>query len=253
MAGESLFHAISDNEVFYFSCGPQVPCYNACCRDLNQFLAPYDVLRLARHLEMHTADFLAAYTLCHDGPQTGLPVVTLKPAEPGEKQCPFVAAEGCRVYENRPGSCRMYPLARMLRRARNDGSLTESYALIREAHCRGFEQGPPMTAKQWIADQGLQPYNELNDAMIDVISVKQQYRPGPVKGDLGEKLFAALYDIDAWKTDFRSRAADDCRQIGLSFEAPEAADDEEVLRFAMQYAAALLRHEAGGSGQEAHM
>ncbi|MBS3732640.1 MAG: YkgJ family cysteine cluster protein [Desulfobacterales bacterium] len=249
-----MFRPIADNEVFYFSCGPEVPCFNACCRDLNQFLAPYDVLRLARHLDMHTGDFLAAYTLCHDGPQTGLPVVTLKPAEPGEKQCPFVAAEGCRVYENRPGSCRMYPLARMLRRARNDGSLTESYALIREAHCRGFEQGLPMTAEQWIADQGLEPYNELNDAMIDVISVKQQYLPGPVKGALGEKLFAALYDIDAWKTDFHPQASADSRHPGFPLDEPDPADDEALLRFAMQYAAALLRHESGDRPQtEARM
>ncbi|MEZ4604032.1 MAG: YkgJ family cysteine cluster protein [Desulfobacterales bacterium] len=35
--------------------------------------------------------------------------------------CPFVTADGCRVYQNRPSSCRMYPLIRVVRRARADG------------------------------------------------------------------------------------------------------------------------------------
>ena len=241
--GDNGWRPIDRDGVFYFSCGPQVPCFNACCRDLNQFLAPYDVVRLARHLQMSTGAFLEAYTACHVGPQTGLPVVTLKPADPVSRQCPFVTAAGCRVYENRPASCRMYPLARMLHRSRQDGSLGESYALISEPHCRGFEDGVPLTVSQWIADQGLETYNELNDAMMAVISVKQQYAPGVLRGEAAKKLFAALYDPDALRIDWHERVASDCRRLGLRFDVSDQTDDEPLLRFAMQYAAELLRHE----------
>lgn len=37
---------LSDDEPFYFDCQSRVPCFNACCRDLNQFLTPYDIDRL---------------------------------------------------------------------------------------------------------------------------------------------------------------------------------------------------------------
>ncbi len=243
MEKDDPIRPLESREVFYFSCGPHVPCFNACCRDLNQFLTPYDVLRLARHLEMDSGEFLEGYTRSHHGPQTGLPVVTLCPVAADEKRCPFVTADGCRVYENRPASCRMYPLARMLRRCRQSGQIKESYALICEDHCRGFEQKVPMTAERWIADQGLARYNELNDAMMDIVSVKQQYLPGPVAGDLAKKLYLPLYDIDGFRRKFSERIEPDCRRIGLETGEPANMGDEELLWFAMRYAGQMLRHE----------
>ncbi|MEZ4578678.1 MAG: YkgJ family cysteine cluster protein [Desulfobacterales bacterium] len=82
---------------------------------------PYDVVRLKAHFKLSSAEFLAAYTTRHIGPQTGLPVVTITPADRFTRMCPFVTAAGCRVYQNRPSSCRMYPLIRVVRRARADG------------------------------------------------------------------------------------------------------------------------------------
>lgn len=240
---------LGEGEIFYFACGPQVPCFNECCRDLNQFLTPYDVLRLARHMQMSSGDFLRAYTSTHTGPRTGLPVVCLEPVNGGQKQCPFVTPHGCRVYENRPASCRMYPLARVLRKSRRDGHLCESYALIREDHCRGFEQDRPMTVGRWIADQGLVPYNAFNDAMIDVISAARRHRPGPLGGELGRKLFFALYDIDGFRAGLvNGELLGDCRRMGLQVDpAAEAGPvgDGALLRLAMQYAAGTLCQGAG--------
>ena len=34
--------ALNDKEKFCFSCHPDVPCFNECCRDLNQFLTPWN-------------------------------------------------------------------------------------------------------------------------------------------------------------------------------------------------------------------
>lgn len=247
MEEPNTIRPVDIDAAFDFMCGPHVTCFNACCRDLNQFLTPYDVLRLARHLEMSTGGFLRAYTISHDGPETGLPVVGLKPAGADEKKCPFVTDQGCRVYENRPGSCRMYPLARMLRRSRQTGQLAESYVLICEPHCRGFGQGHPVTVRQWICDQGLMPYNQGNDAMIGVIAVKQQHFPGPVKGELGEKLFMSLYDLDAFRHALCGPVGADCRRIGIPSEAIDGQDDDQVLAFALQYAGQILCHAQGHS------
>lgn len=240
---DNQLRPIGMRQTFGFSCGPHVPCFNECCRDLNQFLTPYDVLRLARHLEMDSRDFLNTYTNRHIGPDTGLPVVTLRPAKDGQR-CPFVTPEGCSVYENRPSSCRMYPLARMLRRSRENGRLEESYVLIHEPHCRGFECPTFVTPEQWVADQGLERYNEINDAMIEVISVKQQYLPGSLKRQTAEKLFSCLYDADAFKRGLAGQTAGECREFGLCPEEAERGDDETVVRLAVKYAAEVLRHES---------
>ncbi|MCF8111531.1 MAG: YkgJ family cysteine cluster protein [Desulfobacteraceae bacterium] len=244
---DSVVRPIGKHEPFNFSCGPHVPCFNECCRDLNQFLMPYDVLRLARHMKTGTREFLNKWTLSHTGPETGLPVVTLRPAEDGGK-CPFVSCQGCRVYDNRPSSCRMYPLARMLKRSRQDARIDESYALICEEHCRGFEQSRAVTPLQWIAEQGLECYNELNDALIEVISAKQSRLPGPLDKETAERLFFALYDIDSFIRDLAGTTGEECENLGLCPDKADAGNDESLVRFAVKYAACLLRHKAEKAG-----
>ena len=51
---------ISPQDTFRFSCSPVVVCFNECCRDLNQFLTPYDILRLKNHLGLSSGEFLAS-------------------------------------------------------------------------------------------------------------------------------------------------------------------------------------------------
>ena len=95
---------ISLEDSFCFSCSPDVPCFNACCRDLNQFLTPFDIVRLKNQLGLSSEEFLAKYTNWHIGPESGLPIISLKPKDSHELICPFVSEKGCMVYENRPSS-----------------------------------------------------------------------------------------------------------------------------------------------------
>jgi len=196
---ETQFDPIDIDEPFGFGCHAGLPCFNACCRDLNQFLTPYDILRLKNRLGMTSGGFLAEYTIQHDGPESGLPVVTLKPGDRKRKTCPFLTPEGCRVYEDRPSSCRAYPVARAISRNRETGEITEHFAIIREAHCRGFSEERTRTVREWIEDQGLSAYFAMNDRLMVIISMKNQLRPGPL--DLkGRLLFhTALYDLDAFR------------------------------------------------------
>ena len=169
---------ISLHDSFCFACTPEVPCFNACCRDLTQALTPYDILRLKRHFGLSAEQFLAQYTLQHTGPGSGLPVITLKPADSRKLCCPFVTEKGCRVSKNRPSSCRMYPLVRAVSRSRATGVVTERFMLLREPHCLGFRQGSPCTVQQWIVDQKIADYNEINDKLIRLISLKNRRSRG---------------------------------------------------------------------------
>ena len=110
-------------QTFCFTCSPEVTCYNACCRNLNQVLTPYDVLCLRQFLNMSSSDFLSRYTEASTGPATGLPVVSLRFSDADDLACPFVTDAGCRVYPARPASCRTYPLARGISRDRKTGRL----------------------------------------------------------------------------------------------------------------------------------
>jgi Fe-S-cluster containining protein len=221
--------AIDDR--FRFACGPDVPCFNACCRDLNQFLTPYDILRLKNRLKLASGEFLSRFTATHLGPQTGLPVVSLKAVPDDDLRCPFVCEAGCQVYEDRPSSCRTYPLARAVTRSRETGALTEHFALMREDHCSGCEQSRTQTVKEWIAAQELDRYNHFNDMLMDVISLKNQFHPGPL--DMrAQRMFAmALYDVDGFREHLKAHGVPDALAVSADREAVLTLDDEALLTF----------------------
>ncbi|MFC1876144.1 YkgJ family cysteine cluster protein [Thermodesulfobacteriota bacterium] len=190
---------IAPDETFRFACSSCVSCFNECCRDLNQFLTPYDILRLKNHLGITSGRFLERYTTQHTGPETGFPVLALKPIDTVELKCPFVTASGCNVYEDRPSSCRIYPLARALSRTRETGKITEHFARLKESHCLGHEQEKTQTVREWIEKQGLAPYNEQNDRLLEIIALKSHLKPGPLDLASGRMFHLALYDLDTFR------------------------------------------------------
>jgi Fe-S-cluster containining protein len=228
---------IDQDDSFAFGCTPEVICFNECCRDLNQFLTPYDVLRLKKAMGLSSHRFLAAYTRRHLGPGSGLPVVTLIPGDPDRLTCPFLSPAGCRVYPDRPSSCRTYPLVRLVRMSRNTGDRVEEYRLLREPHCRGFDAERRQTVGEWLWDQGLAPYHAENDRLLEVISLKARLSSKALPPSLADPVYTALYDLDA----FRERVLDG-RLTGLPAERIEGGgrDEVELLRLGLEWVKQLL-------------
>ena len=53
---------LKEGEIFSFQCHSGLACFNKCCRNINLFLYPYDVLRLRKKLGISSDDFLDKYT-----------------------------------------------------------------------------------------------------------------------------------------------------------------------------------------------
>ena len=49
---------LKKNDTFAFACHQDLACFNRCCRNLNLFLYPYDVIRLRKALNMDSEQFL---------------------------------------------------------------------------------------------------------------------------------------------------------------------------------------------------
>jgi Fe-S-cluster containining protein len=190
---------LKKDQTFCFTCSPRVACFNACCRNLNQVLTPYDVLCLKQFLKMSSSEFLNRYTEESTSPGTGLPVVSLRFSDADDLACPFVTDAGCRVYPARPASCRTYPLARGVSRNRETGRLTEYWALIREPHCLGFNNGQRQTVNEWVDDQQIAAHNRMNDKILELISLKKRLHPGPFRPSEKKRVFTALYDLDVFR------------------------------------------------------
>jgi Fe-S-cluster containining protein len=226
---------ITQQESFCFECHPGVPCFNECCRDLNQFLTPYDILRLKNHLGLSSGQFLEQYTSQHVGPESGLPIITLKPGDRQNLTCPFVTPKGCSVYENRPSSCRTYPLMRGITRCRQTGRTTEQFMVLKEPHCRGFDTGKTKTVRQWTDDQGIAIYNEINDKLMQIISLKNMRKPGVLDLKARHMFFTARSDLDG----FRSQIADNGLLADCQFESSlvdkALEDDVALLELGMKW------------------
>jgi Fe-S-cluster containining protein len=101
---------IDKNDTFSFHCHPDIACFNRCCRNLNLFLYPYDVVRLKQALDLSSDEFLDRYVDIVLRPANFFPDVLLRMAENPEKTCPFLSASGCSVYADRPDTCRTFPI-----------------------------------------------------------------------------------------------------------------------------------------------
>ncbi len=238
MSDEMIPVSLKDD--FTFVCSPDVSCFNQCCRDLNQFLTPYDVLRLKNAMGISSHDFLKKYTLRHNGPESGLPVVTFKMDPSTGYACPFVAENGCTVYADRPASCRMYPLARAVVRSRQTGRMEEYFALIEEPHCHGFNRQSGQTVEQWLAGQDVALYNKINDQLLEVIGLKNRILPGPLDGADADRFYLACYDLDI----FRANVREDGLLSGIPFSAAQIeeamTDDVTLLELGMMWVKYVL-------------
>jgi Fe-S-cluster containining protein len=226
---------ITPTQRLNFACNSTVSCFNQCCRDLNQFLTPYDVLRLKRRKGLTSSQFLESYTVRHQGPQSGFPIVTFKLNPDDHMRCPFVHVDGCSVYEDRPSSCRTYPLVRLASRSRETGKISENYFLIQEAHCLGFDETQDQTTEEWIENQGIDGYNRMNDKLLKLISLKNRLLPDPFDENTMQLIYTAFYDLDR----FRSRIASG--ELSVSTSSVDELDDLGLLKLSIQWVKGMMR------------
>ena len=184
---------------FNFKCDPEIECFNSCCQDLQQILTPYDIVRLKQHFKVSSSDFLKQYTRSFIGPETGLPVIVLKTKSNLDLHCIFVSDSGCQVYNDRPASCRYYPIARLVSRSRGTGKKTASYMLIKEAHCKGHYAKHQQTLEKWTKSQELSDYDLYNDRMLDLIAAKNNAGIRLLSEHQRNFFYMCCYDIDSFQ------------------------------------------------------
>lgn len=189
---------LNPGEPMPFRCGPELACFNSCCRNKRLTLLPYDVLRLSRGLRLASSELLEKYVELEVEPSSGWPTLRLRLEEDG--RCPFVAKAGCSVYPDRPTCCRVYPLARAVC-LRSDGEPAELYvAPPAGASCLGFGAAPPsQTVEAWAAGQGLAEYRVANDRIAKLFLHPRRPRPMSLSPSDIHAVVMALYNLDVFR------------------------------------------------------
>lgn len=230
---------------FKFSCHPGLECFGECCRDVNIYLTPYDVIRLRKSLGLTSDEFLAQYTIRRQA-GSGLPVVLIKMGEDEKRRCPFLTPEGCRVYADRPWSCRMAPLDQI-----EDGVYKVNFD---PARCLGLLEPRQWKVAEWLEDQGLNEYDSVEEGFKDLPSRLRFTGFSLLDRHLVRLFYTVCYNIDRFR-----RLVFDSRFLEVFPAPPEVvkkikADDIALLQFGIKWLAAgpdlkttiTLRDEAFG-------
>lgn len=221
---------LTEESSFTFECHKNISCFNECCGDVNIFLTPYDIIRLKNNLGLKSWEFLKKYTLSPFDENLKYPVILLKMNEDEKKSCPFVSKNGCRVYHDRPWSCRMYPLGLASPKEDDQGN-REFYFLLRESICKGFTEKKKQSVREWLKDQGIDDYNKMGEYFKE-ITLHDFFRRG---GDLDpakiEMFFTVCYNIDKFREFVFGSSFFDKFEVSKALKDKIKEDDVELLKF----------------------
>ena len=232
---------VGADHVIRFSCHKGIACWNACCSNIDISLTPYDILRLKQRLGISSTQFLKDYTLPFEVEKDGIAGVKLRSAE-GGTTCRFMKPEGCGVYEDRPTACRYYPVALLSMRKQDEFVDRDSYALVKEDHCKGHQVDRRLSIADYRQEQGLEGYDDLARGWRQLVLKKKSSGPTIGKPSLRSRqlFFMACYDID------RFREFVGAESFAKLFDLPPAekdallADDVALLQFAYRFLRQVL-------------
>jgi len=220
---KAAFH--NESSLFHFRCHADLPCFTQCCRDVNIYLTPYDVLRMRKRLGISSAEFLAKYTRHFLAKQTHLPVVQLA-MDPASLYCKLVTDEGCSVYSDRPWACRMYPLDL----ANQEGKYQP---IVNQERCLGLRESTVLTVQEWLVGQGIEPYLEMDEVFRSIIPA-DLVTSGKLEPGVGKLLYLA-YDLDRFAELLRDPHFRSFYELAEETIRQAESDPEMLLRLALRY------------------
>ncbi|MFZ0470263.1 MAG: YkgJ family cysteine cluster protein [Thiogranum sp.] len=221
-----------ENHVIKFNCYKGIECFNACCRNIDITLTPYDILRLKKRLGLTSGEFLKQYTYPFEFNKNSIAGVKMEPVE-GGTECQFMTDEGCSVYEDRPTACRYYPVGLLSTRRADENFERMSYAMVQEDHCKGHFEEREITIRDYRKEQGLEDYDEHGSGWRQLILKMKS--AGPAIGALSRSslqfFFMACYDLDRFREFVKSEGFSATFDIDDATRQELYTDDLALLKF----------------------
>jgi len=224
------------NEPFPFSCHSGLDCYMTCCRNVDMYLFPYDILRMKQCIGIDSEQFMRQYTRFGQGPHPYFPAIMLKLDEQS-KACPFLGEDGCTIYKDRPSSCRTYPLERAVDRDQSSASKGEFYFLTNHSYCHGHQAETTFTVKEWVRNQWIHDYNTMNDlwAQVDTFFATNPWKGEGAGGPKQQMAFMVCYNIDGFRRFSEQHNLLAQYRLAKDWKRRIANEDSELLKFGFEW------------------
>lgn len=224
-----------ENHVISFNCYKGISCFNACCRNIDITLTPYDILRLKKRLGLTSGEFLKQYTYPFEFNKNSIAGVKMEPVA-GGTECQFMTDEGCSVYTDRPTACRYYPVGLLTTRRADESFDRASYALVHEDHCKGHLEAREISIADYRKEQGLEEYDEHGRGWRQLILKMKSAGPAigtPSRNSL-QFFFMACYDVDRFREFVKSEGFNTTFDIDAATRQSLYTDDLALLKFGEQ-------------------
>jgi uncharacterized protein len=186
--------------IFHFACHSHLSCFTRCCHDADMYLYPYDIVRMKQRLGITSEEFLIEHAATAIRDMPAFPNVMLRMSDRAGKPCTFLNAQGCTIYEDRPYSCRAYPLEPAMY-GDERGNVRMHCYVMRHGHCMGHKEDRGWTADAWMADQQMSEYNESNSRWARIAARFQSnpFGSGGVDSPPMKMAFMASYNMDTFR------------------------------------------------------
>ena len=220
---------------FKFRCYPGIGCFTKCCSGIRIILSPYDIFRLKNRLGKSCLEFLNDYTIPMTIEGSSLQTVGLKMKDDEIRSCPFVTAEGCTVYTDRPLTCRYYPIGMGMMKKDTGKTGEDFFIKVKEDHCLGHNEETLWTIKEWRQDQESDLYDEMNnDWMAIVLKAKTLGRVEFSQRSL-ELFYIVSTNLDLFRDMAFSPRFIEAYQLGPETLKTLAEDELELLKFSLKW------------------
>lgn len=230
-----------ENHEIQFRCHKDVACFNACCKQIDITLTPYDIIRLSKRLGMGSEEFLKKHAVPFQLDHHGLPGLKLRTLD-DRPQCLLMTDEGCSVYEDRPTACRYYPVGLMSQRLEGEKTDSQAYILVKEDHCLGHQEDNRMTVAEYRKDQGVIEYDDLARGWRQLLLKKMS--SGPTVGKPSQQslslFFMACYNMDKFREFVNSDSFQNMFDLDQDLLATINEDDVGLLQFGFRFLGQVL-------------
>lgn len=147
------------------------------------------------------------------------------------------------IYSDRPTACRYYPvgMANFHEGAQDEQNSEQFYFVVKEPHCKGFEEDKIWTIKEWREDQGVDKRDAMNKGWMELVMRRKSFGYQATLSEQAKRMFfMASTDSDQFRSfvfessflktyDVDSETLDKIRK-----------DDVELLLFSYRLLASML-------------
>jgi Fe-S-cluster containining protein len=182
---------------------------------------------MRKRLGVSTGEFLDRFTLTVIPEASGFPLAVLKMADEPGKPCPFVSPSGCTIYEDRPWSCRMFPLER--------GEGDAFRVIAPPEKCLGLGEEGRGTVEDYLRDQEVAQHEEMEGSLQRLSRDSRLSREKIENPKVREMCRMAMYDLDRFRRFVLESRFLEIFEVDRETASRIREDDLELMRLAHRW------------------